>query len=176
MQKVYQEEPHYLGDDETTIVFTQNVTRIIEAKASENKEDDGEIITNEYNETSEYEGLSLELSTTFERMIKEMMNLPDNHDAWAYMNPTMFYFDKESSSRNLNKIQAQHMKDFKNWLDGTLFINHEFKERTQYDHLSSLQHDTVDREATIKEDTFNIDPQEEQGSSSVGEKPVNKIN
>jgi hypothetical protein len=34
---VYKEETHYLGDDETTIVFTQNVTRILEAKASENK-------------------------------------------------------------------------------------------------------------------------------------------
>ena len=45
MQKMYREEPHYLGDDETTIVFTQNATRIIEAKASENKEDDDETTT-----------------------------------------------------------------------------------------------------------------------------------
>ena len=42
MQKVYREEQHYLGDDETTIVFTQNTTRITEPKASENKEDDDE--------------------------------------------------------------------------------------------------------------------------------------
>jgi 3',5'-cyclic AMP phosphodiesterase CpdA len=176
MQKVYKEEPHYLGDDETTIVFTQNVTRISEAKASENKEDENEIITNENIETSEYEELSLEFSPTFEGMIKEMMNLPDNHDAWAYMNPTMFYFDGETSSQNLNQIQAQHVKDFHNWLDGTLFLDHEFKERTQYNQLSSLQSDSLDREATINEETFNIDPQEEQGSSSVDEKPINKIN
>jgi hypothetical protein len=62
---------------ETTIVFTQNVTRIIEAKASENKEDDDEVIA-ENNETNEHERVSLELAPTFERMIKEMMNLPDN--------------------------------------------------------------------------------------------------
>jgi ribonuclease G len=49
-------------------------------------------VTPDESETSEYEELSLEFSPTFERMIKEMMNLPDNHDAWAYMNPTMFYF------------------------------------------------------------------------------------
>jgi hypothetical protein len=124
MQKVYKEEPHYLGDDETTIVFTQNVTRIIEAKASENKEDDDEIIA-ENNETKEYEGMSLELAPTFARMIKEMVNLPDTHDAWAYMNPTMFYFDDRTSSQNLHEKQEQHVKDFKNWLDGTLFLNHE---------------------------------------------------
>jgi hypothetical protein len=110
MQKVYKEETHYLGDDETTIVFTQNVTRIIEAKASENKKDDDEIIA-EKNETNEYEGISLELAPTFERMIKEMMNLPDNHDAWAYMNPTMFYFDDKTSSQNLHERQEQHVKD-----------------------------------------------------------------
>ena len=87
MQKVYKEETHYLGDDETTIVFTQNVTRILETKASENKEDDDEIIA-ENNETNEYEDMSLELAPTFARMMKEMMNLPDTHDAWSYMNPT----------------------------------------------------------------------------------------
>jgi hypothetical protein len=81
MQKVYREEQHYLGDDETTIVFTQNSTRITGTKASENKEDDDEITTNDNNETSEYERLSLELAPTFERMIKELMNLPDNHEA-----------------------------------------------------------------------------------------------
>ncbi len=105
-----------------------------------------------------------------------MMNLPDNHDAWAYMNPTMFHFDDKTSSQNLHERQEQHVKDFTNWLDGTLFINHEFHEKNKYNHLSSLQRDTVDREAAIKEDTFNIDPQQEQGSSSVEETPVNKIN
>jgi hypothetical protein len=68
------------------------------------------------------------------------------------------------------------VKDFQNWLDGTLFLNHEFKEETQNNHLSSLQRDSVDRGTTIKEETFNIDPQEEQGSSSVEDKPINKIN
>ncbi len=66
------------------------------------------------------------------------------------------------------------MKDFKNWLDGTLFINHEFKEKTQY--LSSSLRDEDNQAAALHEETFNIDPQEEQGSSSVDEKPINKIN
>jgi hypothetical protein len=109
-------------------------------------------------------------------MIKEMVKLPDNHDAWAYMNPTMFCFDDETSSRNLHEVQAQHVTDFKNWLDGILFINHEFKERNKFNHLSPPQRDTANRAATVKEITFSNKPQEEQGSSSVDEKPVDKIN
>jgi hypothetical protein len=104
------------------------------------------------------------------------MNLPDNHEAWAYMNPTMFYFDEETSSQNLHERQAQHVKDFKNWLDDTLFINHEFKEKTKFNHIPPSQNDTANRAATIEGNTFNIDPQKEQGSSSVDEKPVDKIN
>ncbi len=100
MQNVYLDDRHCLGDDETTIVFTQNTTRIVVTKEDANNEDDDEIITNDNNETSEYEGLSLELAPTFERMIKEIMNLPDNHEAWAYMNPTMFYFDDRTSPQN----------------------------------------------------------------------------
>ncbi len=175
MQKMYREEPHYLGDDETTIVFTQNATRIIEAKASENKEDDDEIITNENNETSEYEGLSLELASTFERMIKEIMNLPDDHEAWAYMNPTMFYFDDQTSSQNLHEKAAQHVRDFKKWLDGTLFINHEFKEKTKMDHLQPSQDEQPIQAETIEENNFDLKSKEEQESSSVDEKPGNEI-
>ena len=96
MQKVYREEPHYLGDDETTIVFTQNVTRIIPNIGTENGKEDNEIV-DAYNETREYEKLSKERAPIFERMIKEMMDLPDNHEAWSYMNPTMVHFETQTS-------------------------------------------------------------------------------
>jgi hypothetical protein len=42
MQKVYRDEPHCLGDDETTIVLTQNVTRIVVNKEEANNEEDDE--------------------------------------------------------------------------------------------------------------------------------------
>jgi hypothetical protein len=176
LQKVYLGETHCLGDDETTIIFAQNATRTIINPYKEEKEEDDEATTSENNEANEYERLSLELAPIFEGMIKEMMALPDSHDAWAYMNPTMYHLGDQSSCDNLTEKEAQHVKDFQNWFDGTLFINHEFKERTKYNYLSSPQSDTTNQTATIKENTFNTEPQEEQGSSSIEEKPMNKIN
>ena len=67
------------------------------------------------------------------------MNLPDNHEAWSYMNPTMVHFETQTSPQNLNEKAAQHVRDFKNWLDGTLFINHELKEKTKLNHVQSSQ-------------------------------------
>jgi hypothetical protein len=54
MQKVYLDELHCLGDDETTIVFIQNATRFIANTEQENDEGDNEITHNDNNETSEY--------------------------------------------------------------------------------------------------------------------------
>ena len=85
-QQVYLDPPSYLGDDETTIVFTQNVTRIVENPIIQNEEIENENI--ESHEATEYEELSLRLSPTFFQIIKTMMNLPDDHFAWSYSNPT----------------------------------------------------------------------------------------
>ena len=64
-QQVYLDPPSYLGDDETTIVFTQNVTRIVENPIIQNDEKENEIINIESHEATEYEELSLRLSPTF---------------------------------------------------------------------------------------------------------------
>ena len=96
MQKVYFEEQHCLGDDETTIVFTNNSTRI--TIKTGNNEDNENVETDENNETRDYKRLSIELAPTFEGMIKEVMNLPDDHEAWAYMNPTMYLFGNQTSN------------------------------------------------------------------------------
>jgi hypothetical protein len=77
LRKVYLEEQYRLGDDETTIVFTQNATRIITSIEKDDDENENEIIDNENNETREYERISLELAPIFEGMIKAIMNLPD---------------------------------------------------------------------------------------------------
>jgi hypothetical protein len=170
MQKVYLDEPHRLGDDETTIVFTQNTTRIVVKQEGTKNEDDNELIANE---TNEYEGLTLELAPTFGRMIKEIMNLPDDHEAWAYMNPTAFYFDDRTSPQNLHEKAVQHVKDFQNWLDGTLFINQELKEKTN--HLQPSQNEMTILGPTIDESTLRTDEDEQQGSSSVETEQVRKI-
>ncbi len=110
MQKVYHDEPHCLGDDQTTIVFTQNVTRISANTERESDEDSYQIIEN--NESNEYARPSLELATTFAGMIKEMMTLPENHDAWAYMNPTVYYFENPTSPAEIIGREDQHIRDF----------------------------------------------------------------
>jgi hypothetical protein len=84
LQKAYLEETKYLGDDETTIVFTQNVTRIVEAKAGENDEVFNRVTENENNKANEYESLSLQLAPIFFTTIREMVTLPDDHFAWSY--------------------------------------------------------------------------------------------
>jgi hypothetical protein len=60
VQKIYRNEPHCVGDDETAIVFTQNATRIVVNKEEANNEDDDEVIVNDNNETSEYEKIDTE--------------------------------------------------------------------------------------------------------------------
>ncbi len=105
-----------LGDDETTIIFTQNATRIVTSPYKEEEEHDDEATASENNEANEYERLSLELASTFEGMMKEMMALPDSHDAWAYLNPTMYHLGDQSTCDNLTEREAQHVKDFQTWL------------------------------------------------------------
>jgi hypothetical protein len=46
-------------------------------------------------------------------MIKEMMMLPEDHDAWAYVNPSMFYFDRQTSSEEIIEKGDQYVRDFK---------------------------------------------------------------
>jgi hypothetical protein len=177
MQKVYFEEQHYLGDDETTIIFTNNATRIVANIERESNEDDNESVkNNENNDTTEYERLSIELPPTFEGMIKEIMNLPDDNEAWSsYMNPTMYFFGIQTPLENLLERETQHVMDFKNWLDGTLFVNHEFKERTKFNHLTPSPQDKTIQVATVEENNLSKEMNGEQGSSSVNEKPLQEI-
>jgi hypothetical protein len=174
MQNVCFGNQHCLGDDETTIVFTNNSTRIITNIEQGNNEDDNDNVENDDNNvTREYERLSIELAPTFEGMIKEVMNLPDDHEAWAYMNPTMYFFGNQTS--NLFEQKAQYVKDFQNWLDGTLFINHEFKEQTKSYNLTQPSQDEYIHVAVIEENNLRLAKEEEQGSSSVEEKSFQEI-
>ncbi len=43
-----------------------------------------------------------------------MMNLTDDHNAWAYMNPTMYYFGDQTFYEKLIEREAQHVRDFEN--------------------------------------------------------------
>jgi hypothetical protein len=127
LQRVYLEETNCIGDDETTIVFTQNVTRIVETKAREDDEVYNEVTGNDNNEANEYESLSLQLAPTFFKTIREMMTLPVDHSVWYYMNPTIYHLDRHTYDNDLLERKDQHVRDFQNWLDGTLFVNQELK-------------------------------------------------
>jgi hypothetical protein len=91
------------------------------------------------------------------------------------MNPTTYFFGNQRSIEHLLEREAQHVMDFKNWLDGTLFINHEFKERTKSYNLTQPPQDETIRVATIEENNFSLEMKEEQGSSSANEKPFQEI-
>ena len=158
MQKVYLENHHCLGDDETTIVFTQNVTRIV-ANTIIEREEMG-IASCEVNE---YERLSLELAPAFIKMIREMTNLPDNHFAWSYMNPTRYHLGNQTPYEDLIQ-EDQHKRDFEHWLDGILFLHQELKERKKDDHLQSSPNDKAAQDEKIDKRSFNDKKEEEQGS------------
>jgi hypothetical protein len=68
-----------------------------------------------------------------------MMTLPDDHSAWAYMNPTMYHLGSQTHYDDLIDREDQHVRDFYNWLDGTVFVNQEFKERTRSINLQTPQ-------------------------------------
>jgi hypothetical protein len=75
-QTIYLEEPTTVGnDDETTIVFTQNMNRIMmepgPAIQQTHEEDNNESMVD---------------------IIKTMNNLPDHHEVWEYLDPTRAYY------------------------------------------------------------------------------------
>ena len=69
-QLIYLEEPNATGDDdETTVMFTQNMNRIL------------------INEKTEKEN-NVNRSPSITQLITEMRNLPNDHPVWRYVNAT----------------------------------------------------------------------------------------
>ena len=139
-----------------------------------NAEDENTVMSNESNEVNEYERLSLELAPAFIKMIREMTNLPDNHFAWSYMNPTRYHLGNQTPYEDLIQ-EDQHKRDFEHWLDGILFLHQELKERKKDDHLQSSPNDKAAQDEKIDKRSFNDKKEEEQGSSSVVDTPSSTI-
>ena len=96
-----------------------------------------------------------------------MVTLPDDHFAWSYMNPTIYHLDRQTHDTNLIERKDQYVRDFHNWLDGTLFVNHELKEKTI--NLLTPQHYDSFHEDTKGGKTPNPEKTEKGESSSVQE-------
>ncbi len=75
-QKVYLNPPTDEGDDETTIIFTSNMNRIVEP-----------VNTNMGNNQE-----TNNLTKIITGIIKTMRQIPDNHYVWKYRNPTRTYY------------------------------------------------------------------------------------
>ncbi len=168
VQKIYREEPHCLGDDETTIVFAQNTTRIVVNKEEANTEYDDEISVNDNKATNEYERISLMLAPTFEGMIKEMMTLPENHSAWAYMNPTMYHLGSQTFYEDIIGKEDQYTRDSQNWFDGILFIDQELLQgQSKVNHLQTNAYGEIHQEVKLELKIENDETNNNEGSSSV---------
>ena len=110
-QTIYLEEPNTVGsDDETTIIFTQNMNRIViipgpEKSPAQTEENNGD----ETNPTQ----LSAN-DDPFTHIVKTMHDLPDSHEVWEYINPTRAYF-----SENWTNAYLEHDAtiNFIDWYD-----------------------------------------------------------
>jgi hypothetical protein len=94
-QTIYLEEPTTVGsDDETTIVFTQNMNRIMmetgPAIPHTHEEDNKESIVN---------------------IIRTMNNLPDHHEDREYLDPTITYYTQNWKRDYLNNDETRSFFD-----------------------------------------------------------------
>jgi hypothetical protein len=82
----------------------------------------------------------------------------------------MYHLGKQTAYEDLIGRENQHVRDFQNWLDGTLFVNHEFTERTKVDNLQPYQaiQSTSNEKRTLKIETKKTEESSSiEGSSSI---------
>jgi hypothetical protein len=120
-QTVYLEEPTTVGsDDETTIVFTQNMNRIMmgpgpanqhmhEKKNNDNEQDQEQLSTH---------------NDPFAHIVKTMKSLPDSHAVWEYKDPTRAYFTENWEHAYLENDATRLFID---WYDYQLNMLEELK-------------------------------------------------
>ncbi len=103
-QKVYLDPPSEEGDDETTIIFTSNMNRIVEPDHTRMEEHNG----------------SENITNIITGIIKTMRQVPDNHYIWKYSDPTRTYYVliESSSSKPITWGSSQarnHAEELKQW-------------------------------------------------------------
>jgi hypothetical protein len=95
---IYLEDLTTVGsDDETTIIFTQNMNRIMMGHDPEKQPAQ----TEEHNEQNQ-EQLPTH-NDPFTHIVKTMKSLPDSHAVWEYIDPTRAYF-----TENLENAYLEH--------------------------------------------------------------------
>ena len=106
-QLIYLEEPNATGDDdETTVMFTQNMNRILINEKTEQEE-------------------NVNRSPSITQLITEMRNLPDDHPVWRYMQPT----DAYCYIYGINTREVNGLEGFITWYDTQIHVMHEMQGR-----------------------------------------------
>jgi hypothetical protein len=126
-QKVYLDPPTQGGDDETTIIFTQNMNRIIENPNGE-----------EAIEKYENDEPTHNVRKVIQRLVTTMSTVPENHYVWNYLDPTRtHYINNDQDEDQLNTEENRTLNNFIDWYDLLLMTIHELKRTTwEYDPLT----------------------------------------
>jgi hypothetical protein len=120
-QKVYLDPPTNEGDDETTIIFTSNMNRIVEPDDNRMAENQG----------------SSNLTTIITGIIKTMRQVPDDHYVWKYRDPTRTYYvlglDEDQHGDNpldllLRPHTHQALHQFLDWYERQLLVTYELRQ------------------------------------------------
>jgi hypothetical protein len=99
-QRIYLDEPTAeSSDDETTVMFTQNMNRLLERENGENDQNCSNEVQHEHNSNQ-----SSLLSSTIMKLIKTMASLPDDHYVWDFPVPTgLNYYNEWDNYDELNQ-------------------------------------------------------------------------
>ncbi len=93
-------------------MFTLNMNRVVVRKPDETNEQ------NKNNDSDDDEANGKEEQDTstpnLAIIMKTINTLPDNHEVWGYMNPTMTYYSENEGEQNKNT------RDFILWYDNQL--------------------------------------------------------
>jgi hypothetical protein len=111
-QQVYLEPPERHGDDETTVMFTMNMNRMVVCKPDK---------ANEQNKGNDQDEDQLDPLSEEEKfkIVTTINKLPDNHNVWGFLNPTQTYFDNEEGY-DMELKTNEGIKDFTEWYDNQL--------------------------------------------------------
>ena len=110
-QTIYLEEPNTVGsDDETTIIFTQNMNRIMMDPGPEKPPVQAETNNGDENNPTQLSAND----DPFTHIMQTMNSLPDSHEVWAYINPTRAYFSENWTNAYLEQDATINFID---WYD-----------------------------------------------------------
>jgi hypothetical protein len=120
-QSIYLDLPSHAVDDETTIMFTQNMNRIVLNQTPDEKKSGNNV--NEHEQTTQQQETTHSVSV-FKIIHHTMETLPNNHEVWEHVNPTRAFFTQDKSNTYLKNETLKHFTD---WYDYQVYMVAELK-------------------------------------------------